>query len=83
MSVIGTDPHKQTHTFAAVEGVSGELRSSETFGHQHRRARSRAALGARHRPRAGVGDRGLPARLGEARAFLSARGERVVRVHRS
>jgi transposase len=30
MIVIGADPHKLTHTAAAVDGATGELRSSET-----------------------------------------------------
>jgi transposase len=30
MIVIGADPHKLTHTAAAIDGASGELRSSET-----------------------------------------------------
>lgn len=29
MIVIGSDPHKRTHAFAAVEAATGELRSSE------------------------------------------------------
>ena len=30
MIVIGTDPHKRSHTAWAVDSASGELRSSET-----------------------------------------------------
>src|SRR5215210_72538 len=30
MIVIGADPHKSTHTAAAVDALTGELRSSET-----------------------------------------------------
>jgi hypothetical protein len=30
MIVIGTDPHKRSHTAAAVDSATGELRSSET-----------------------------------------------------
>ncbi len=80
MIVIGTDPHKQTHTFAAVDGVNGELRSSETF----------AASTAGH-ARALVWARGIGAERvwaiedcrhvsGRVERFLVAHGERVVRV---
>jgi transposase len=80
MIVIGTDPHKQTHTFAAVDGASGELRRSETFatstvGHERVLAWAR-----------GIG----PERVwaiedcrhvsGRLERFLLARGERIVRV---
>ena len=82
MIVIGADTHKRTHTFAAVDAATGEL--LRRADGRRRRARDHAALlrwarGARRR--AGVGDRGLPARVGRAwSGFWSARGERVVRV---
>jgi transposase len=80
MIVIGTDPHKQTHTFAAVDAATGELRSSETV----------KASTAGHEAALGWG-RGLGAERvwaiedcrhvsGRLERFLIARGERVVRV---
>lgn len=80
MMVIGSDPHKRSHTFAAVVAGVGELRSSETF----------SATTAGHE-RALVWARGLDAERvwaledcrhvsGRLERFLIARGERVVRV---
>ena len=80
MIVIGTDPHKQTHTFAAVDGVSGELRSSETFatstaGHERVLAWARG-IGT-ERVWAIEDCRHVSGRL---ERFLVARGEQIVRV---
>lgn len=80
MIVIGTDPHKQTHTFAAVDGVNGELRSSETFaassaGHARVLAWARQIGG--ERVWAIEDCRHVSGRL---ERFLLARGERIVRV---
>jgi len=80
MIVIGSDPHKRNHCFAAVEAVTGELRSSEAV------AASTAAL-----ERALGWARGLDGERvwaiedcrhvsGSLERFLVARGERVVRV---
>ena len=80
MIVIGADPHKQTHTFAAVDAATGELRSSETFaaktaGHE------RALVWGRHlgaeRIWAIEDCRHVSGRL---ERFLLAGGERIVRV---
>jgi transposase len=80
MIVIGADPHKSSHTFAAVDAASGELRSSETV----------AASGAGLERVLGWG-RGLGGERvwaiedcrhvsGRLERFLVAAGERVVRV---
>jgi transposase len=78
--VIGVDPHKQSHTAAAVERLTGELRSERTFraraeGHQQLLEWARR-----------VGDERLFAledcrhvSIGRER-FLLAAGEQVVRV---
>jgi transposase len=80
MIVIGADPHKQTHTFAAVDDVNGELRSSEMFA-ASTAGHARALAWAR-----GIG----PERVwaiedcrhvsGRLERFLLACGERIVRV---
>jgi transposase len=80
MIVIGADPHKQSHTFAAVEAVTGEQRSCETVkastpGHGHALAWARS-LGA-ERVWAIEDCRHVSGRL---ERFLVARGERIVRV---
>jgi transposase len=80
MIVIGTDPHKLTHTFAAVERQTGELQGSETVqasaaGHDRILAWGRA-LDA-ERIWAIEDCRHVSGRL---ERFLVARGERVVRV---
>lgn len=80
MIVIGSDPHKSSHAFAAVEAATGELRSSEAV------AASTAGV-----QRALVWARGLGGERvwaiedcrhvsGPLERFLVARGERVVRV---
>lgn len=80
MIVIGADPHKQTHTAAAVEALTGELRSSETA----------SARGEGHERLLAWGRAQGPERVwaiehcrhvsGGLERFLVARGERVVRV---
>jgi transposase len=78
--VIGVDPHKQSHTGAAVAGATGELRGEQTVkarqrGHQRLltwareldRERLWAVEDCRHVS-------------GALERFLLARGERVVRV---
>ena len=80
MIVIGIDPHKQTHTAAAVEQTTGELRAERTVkararGHEQLLAWARTLDSAR-----------LWALedcrhvSGSLERFLLARGERVVRV---
>lgn len=80
MIVIGTDPHKLTHTFAAVESQTGELQGSETVqasaaGHERILAWGRAL--DPERIWAIEDCRHVSGRL---ERFLVARGERVVRV---
>jgi transposase len=80
MIVIGSDPHKRSHTFSAVVAGTGELRSSETVpatsaGHGQMLAWARgldqqrvwAIEDCRHVS-------------GKLERFLLGRGERVVRV---
>ena len=80
MIVIGADPHKSSHTFAAVDAASGELRSSETF------AASSAGLERVLGWGRGLGGERVWAIedcrhvSGRLERFLVARGERVVRV---
>lgn len=80
MIVIGSDPHKRSHTFAGVVGGIGELRSSETFpattpGHERALVWARGLGG--ERVWAVEDCRHVSGRL---ERFLIARGERVVRV---
>jgi transposase len=80
MIVIGSDPHKRSHTFAAVVAGTGELRSSETVsattgGHERMLAWARAIDG--QRVWAIEDCRHVSGKL---ERFLLARGERVVRV---
>ena len=69
MIVIGVDPHKQSHTAAAVEAGTGELRGERTVRARREGHEQLARLGARARGGAPVGARGLPARLDRARAL--------------
>jgi transposase len=78
--VIGVDPHKQTHTAAAVERATGELRgdctaTARTRGHGRLLAWARAL--DRERLWAVEDCRHVS---GALERFLLARGERVVRV---
>ena len=68
MIVIGTDTHKRTHTCGAVNALTAAERGELTAPARRGSIRQAAAVGADARPRAGVGDRGLPARLRRARA---------------
>jgi hypothetical protein len=79
MIVIGADPHKRTHTAAAVDSASGELRSSATVAAKGS-GQARLLDWARARAGARRGDRALPARLrwagalpGRARRARAAR----------
>jgi transposase len=80
MIVIGADPHKLTHTAAAVECATGELRSSETVA---ARASGHAALldwgRTLHCERVWAIE-GCRHVSGGLERFLVERGERVVRV---
>ena len=80
MIVIGADPHKTNHCFAATDAATGELRSSESV--------QASAAGLEH---ALAWGRGLDVERvwaiedcrhvsGALERFLVARGERVVRV---
>jgi transposase len=80
MIVIGADPHKQSHTFAAVDAGTGELRSSETVKASaagHDRALRWARSLDSERLWAIEDCRHVSGRL---ERFLIARGERIVRV---
>ena len=80
MIVVGVDPHKQSHTAAAVERATGELR-----GEQSVRARPRGHEQLLSWARALDGERLWALEdcrhvSGSLERFLLARGERVVRV---
>jgi len=80
MIVIGADPHKQTHTFAAVDAATGEQLGCETVkaasaGHERALAWGRELGG--ERVWAVEDCRHVSGRL---ERFLVGRGERVVRV---
>ena len=73
MIVIGADTHKRTHALAAVDAGTGRQR-----GHREIKAEEPGHLAAVRWARgldrgAGVGDRGLPARLAPARAGAARR----------
>jgi transposase len=80
MMVIGTDAHKSSHTFSAVDGVTGEQRGCETVRSDSAGA-ERILVWARRldaeRVWAIEDCRHVSGRL---ERFLIARGERVVRV---
>ena len=80
MIVIGADTHKGSHTLAAVDEGTGRVRGSREIKADDAGASRRGALGARAGRGAGVGDRGLPARVRRLEQALIAPGERVVRV---
>src|SRR3954447_17920008 len=80
MVVIGSDPHKRSHTCAAVGAATGELRGSETVqatgaGLERMLARGRAI--DRERVWAIEDCRHVSGKL---ERFLIARAERVFRV---
>src|SRR5689334_5154795 len=80
MIVIGSDPHKRSHTCAAVGAATGELQGGETVqaasaGHEQMLAWGRSL--DRERVWAIEDCRHVSGRL---ERFLIARGERVVRV---
>ena len=64
MIVLGADTHKRSHTIAAVSAATGELKGEQTVqvGAKGFAALVVWARGARQRT--GLGDRGLPARVG-------------------
>ena len=64
MIVLGADTHKRSHTIAAVAAATGELMGEKTVQVGAKGFAALARLGARARRRAGVGARGLPARVG-------------------
>ena len=68
MIVLGADMHKSSHTLAAVAATTGEMLDEKTVGVGARGFDAGAAVGARSRPRSGVGAGGLPAGLGLVRA---------------
>jgi transposase len=80
MIVIGADPHKRSHTAAAVDCATGELRSSETVAARdsgHARLLDWARALDRERVWAIEDCRHVS---GGLERFLVERGERVVRV---
>ena len=80
MIVIGVDPHKHTHTAAAVDAATGELRGEQTTRareHGHERLLAWACRLGSQRLWALEDCRHVS---GSLERFLLARGERVVRV---
>ena len=70
MIVLGADMHKSSHTVAGVAARTGEMLGDKTASGRRRGFVPGAAVGARSRPRSGVGAGGLPARLGLVRAVF-------------
>ena len=64
MIVLGADTHKRSHTIAAVSAATGELVGEQTVQVGAKGFAALLRLGAQAWRRAGLGDRGLPARLG-------------------
>jgi hypothetical protein len=62
MVTIGVDPHKQTHTGVAADPLGSELARQTGPARQEGFAQP-VGVGSHARLRAGVGDRGRPARL--------------------
>lgn len=80
MIVIGTDPHKCSHTAAAADCATGELRSSETVA-ARKRGHEALLAWARELDRERVwAIEDCRHVSGALERFLLARGERVVRV---
>ena len=80
MIVIGVDPHKQSHSAAVVEGVTGELRGERTVrarGEGHEQLLTWARTLDQERLWALEDCRHVSTAL---ERFLLGRGERVVRV---
>ena len=80
MIVIGVDAHKRTHTCAAVQELTGRELQTRTVPARDDGSRTVARLGTRRCEQAGVGDRGLPARVRTARA-VPARSRRKGHPH--
>ena len=68
MIVLGADAHKRSHTIAAVCAATGELVGEQTVQVGARGFAALLVWARGPRRRAGVGARGLPARLGLVRA---------------
>ena len=80
MIVIGVDPHKRTHTAAAVDAATGELLAADGRGHATRATRSCSTGPARSTQSAiWALEDCRHVRVGSS-ASWSRRGERVVRV---
>ena len=72
MIVIGADTHKHSHTVGAVDAATGRVIADRTVTAKRRSFDDLLRVGARPGRRAGVGDRGLPARLRGAGALPAA-----------
>ena len=64
MIVLGADTHKRSHTIAAVSAATGELVGEQTVQVGAKGFAALVVWAREPRRRAGLGDRGLPARLG-------------------
>jgi transposase len=80
MIVIGADPHKQSHTAAAIEAFTGELRSSETVSAREAGHATLLDWGRAQGPERVWAIEDCRHVSGRLERFLVARGERVVRV---
>jgi transposase len=80
MIVIGADPHKRTHTAAAVEALTGELRSSETVSARETGHAQLLRWGRAQGPQRVWAIEDCRHVSGRLERFLVAHGERVVRV---
>jgi transposase len=80
MIVIGADPHKSTHTFAAVEAATGEQLCCETVKASTAGADRALGWGRRLGPERVWAIEDCRHVSGRLERFLVARGERVIRV---
>ena len=81
MVTIGVDPHKQTHTAAAVNSLRWRLDTAQRQRGPAGGERSVAGMGSNAGQRAGVGGRRTYRNVsGSLERFLIDRGERIVRL---
>lgn len=80
MIVIGSDPHKRNHAFAAVEAATGELRSSEAVAASTAGIERALAWARRLDDERVWAIEDCRHVSGPLERFLIARGERVVRI---
>ena len=74
MIVIRADTHKRNHMLVAVEGQTGAVRGQLAIAASDAGALEALRFAWRSGAGAGVGDRGLPARLRAPRSSVDRRG---------